>query len=166
MWDILRWELNPPYRWKGWFLPGFLEELKEDKNHFFSLLLGLTPVTRRTKDKRGWGWHSRHYKAVQGYIHFSAVPNVPSNPVIWKKIWNYRSLPKIDLFIWTLMHGSTLIGKNLERRGFIGPFCCPLCILREETSQHLFLNYSFTQNIWEIMACPWFGDLDLPPSIQ
>ena len=58
---------------------------------------------------------------MQGYNLFSAFPNVPNNPLIWKRAWNVKSLLKIDMFSSTVVHGSILIGDNIEKIGFVGP---------------------------------------------
>ena len=86
LWDISNWELSPPYRWTGWNLLDYSEELKEEKDMFLSLLSTMDPMSRKTKDKHGWGWRSRHYTAAHGYSLFSAIPNAFVNPLIWKKI--------------------------------------------------------------------------------
>ena len=70
------------------------------------------------------------------------------------------------MFIWTSVHESVLTGVNLERRGFEGPFHCLLCNRSKETIQHLFLNCSFARKVWELLVCPWFGNLDLPGNIH
>ena len=89
-------------------------------------LAGLAPINKSKKDKRGWGRHSGKYSTAEGYQRFSANYNVPVNPRIWNNLWNYSTLPKIEMFSWTLMHEKVLTGKNLEKRGFASPFRCPL----------------------------------------
>jgi len=79
-------------------------------------------IKERKKDKRGWGSLSGKYTTTTGYKSFTTVPHVPPDPIIWK------SIPKIDMFVWTLAHKSILTGENLRRRGWEGPSRCPLCI--------------------------------------
>jgi len=86
-------------------------------------LKGKSPLKEGKKDKRGWGVSSGVYSTTIGYHHTTAVPHVPPDPAIW----TYKSIPKIDLFVWTLAHRGILTGENLRRRDWEGPHKCPLC---------------------------------------
>ena len=68
-----------------------------------------------------------------------------------------QSLPKIDLFIRTLLHGRILTGENLEKRGVAGPFRCPLCAAGGETITHLFLHCPYANLVWNAMLKRWGG---------
>ena len=102
LWDISTWESAAPNRWDGWAVPACPEELEEDKNRLLIHLAGLAPLAKFKKDRRGWD--SGTYTALAGYQRFAASYNVPANPKKWNILWNCSSLPKIDLFIWTLLH--------------------------------------------------------------
>jgi hypothetical protein len=65
------------------------------------------------------------------------------NPTLWKEVWRHKSIPKINMFIWTLVHNAILTGDNLKRKGWEGPTRCPFCISNEETMAHILLNCSF-----------------------
>ena len=80
---------------------------------------------------------------------FAATYMVPANPVIWNHNWKNRTLPKIDVFMWTLIHQRLLTGENLEKRGIVGPFRCPLCAVNSESISHLFFNCTYTVSIWK-----------------
>jgi len=54
------------------------------------------------------------------------------------------------MFIWTLAHKSILTGENLRRRGWEGPYRCPLCLHTEETIDHLLINCDFSKEIWRL----------------
>ena len=91
-------------------------------------MAGLAPVAKFKKDRHGWGRNSGSYMAFEGYQSLAKNYNVPSNPAIWNYLWNCRTLPKIEMFNWTLMHKRVLTGENLQKRGFVGPFRCPLYV--------------------------------------
>jgi hypothetical protein len=40
--------------------------------------------------------------------------------------------------------------KNLGRRGWEGPYGCPLSFQEEETIDHLLLNYVFSEEVWQL----------------
>jgi hypothetical protein len=46
------------------------------------------------------------------------------------------------------VHGKVLTGENLLKRGFQGPFRCPLCEKNYESIQHLFWDCEFTKQVW------------------
>jgi hypothetical protein len=75
------------------------------------------------------------------------VPHAPPNPVFWKGVWKIKSLPKVDMFVWTLSHGSILTRENLKKRGLAGPSNFPLCISSKETYDHLFLGCPFEKEV-------------------
>ena len=128
------------------------------------LLQGKSPISARSKDKRGWGSGSGKYTAAAGYAAILEMPWVPLNPAPWKALWNFLSIPKIDIFIWTLLHNSILTNDNLKRKGWEGPSRCPLCKRTEENAHHLFITCEFTQEVWRIMLGPIV--VSLPNSIM
>jgi hypothetical protein len=86
------------------------------KNRLLSSLQVYAPIAATAKDMRGWGSKSGLYSSTQSYSLYGEVPNVPPNLVVWKHIWHFKSLPKIDIFVWTLTRGSILSGENLEKK--------------------------------------------------
>jgi hypothetical protein len=71
---------------------------------------------------------------------------------IWSKVWNPALWPKISTFLWLVVHNRTLTWDNLQKRGFIGPSCCVLCLQHEETKEHLFNGCQYSQQIWDYGA--------------
>ena len=126
----------------------------------------IAPISKKSRDRHGWGEKYGRYSMSEGYQRFSAGYNVPANPKHWNYNWNNTSLPKIDLFIWTLLHGKILIGENLEKRGLAGPFRCPLCAEADETTTHMFLQCPYANSIWNVVLNRWGGLGRLPVSIH
>ena len=87
---------------------------------------------------------------------------MPPNPGPWKGLWNYQSIPKIDIFIWTVLHNGILTTDNLRRKGWALPSRCPLCCCAEENVEHLFLCCDFTKEVWK--AILWPNAVNLPDS--
>ena len=79
-------------------MPECPEELKIEKNLLLNHLVGLALMAKSRKDRRGWGRQFGRYSASEGYQRFSANNNVPANPKIWNYLWNYSTLPKIEMF--------------------------------------------------------------------
>jgi hypothetical protein len=92
--------------------------LEEEWINLKNLLQGKTPLCEKRKDKIGWGHRAGPYTTVAGYSHLASTPQVPPDPVIWKAIWTVKSLPKIDMFVWTVAQKGVLSGENLRKRGW------------------------------------------------
>ena len=103
---------------------------------------------------------------TEGLKKIAAIPTVPCNPTIWKRLWDKKTLPKIDIFSWMLVHGMIRTEENIEMRGFVGPFRCPLCSEHNETIQHLFFECSYASNVWKQMKIPWLEAIQLLSKIQ
>jgi hypothetical protein len=67
----------------------------------------------------------------------------------WDKLWNNPHWPKIKIFQWLILHNQILTWKNLRKRGFIGPSRCHLCQAKEETTNHLLDECTYTTEIWD-----------------
>lgn len=48
-----------------------------------------------------------------------------------------------------LMHKKEKTGDNLSKRGIYGPHWCSLCYKSQETMEQLFVDCSFSQEVWD-----------------
>ena len=78
----------------------------------------------------------------------------PGADKIWKKVWHTNSIPKVNSFIWILLHNKILTAENLRKRGINGPSRCTLCNLDEETTSHLFLHCKTSLLVWRYVLPP------------
>jgi ribonuclease HI/exonuclease III len=154
LWDISTWKNDEKRSWEGWDLGNYPEELNDEASILLDLLQGNSPLSAGERDKRGWGTNSGVYTAAAGYKIVTSAPWVPPNPGPWKALWNFPSIPKVDLFAWTLLHNSILTFDNLQRRGWEGPSRCPLCTQSEETIAHLLFNCDYSKRVWELLVGP------------
>jgi hypothetical protein len=67
----------------------------------------------------------------------------------WGKIWSNPQWPKIKMFEWLVLHNRILTWENLRKRGYIGPSRCHLCQAKEETTNHLLDECSYTTELWD-----------------
>ena len=148
--DISSWSSDEEESWANWNLGDYPHELKEEAANLLNLLQGKSPISARAKDKRSWGSRSGNYTAVEGYAAILEVPWAPPNPGPWKALWRFASIPKNDIFIWTVLHSSILTGEKLKSKGWEGPSRCPLCNQAEETIDHLFISCEFTKEVWSL----------------
>jgi hypothetical protein len=151
LFDISTWNENGS--WKEWSLGGVPTHMSSQAQILFSTLKGAAPILRDIPDSRGWGTNG--YSVKEGYNMLLSSLRVLQNSTKWKNVWSQDSLPKINIFIWSLAHGKILTGENLMKRGFHGPFNCPLCQTSQDTIQHLFWDCPFSTTVWNVA----FGDL-------
>jgi hypothetical protein len=85
---------------------------------------------------------------------------------VWRTIWNTDGLPKINIFCWIIAQGKLLMGENSSKRGFQGSFRCALCLKILETSQHLFLEYEFSIQVWKLVYLELYHKIVWPTNIK
>ena len=74
---------------------------------------------------------------------------------LWSKAWIKGLTPKINIFFWILLQKKILTQDNLQKRGInVVNWCC-LCKKDLEDSDHLFLNYNYSQNVWNYILKFW-----------
>ena len=104
--------------------------METTKNLLFTSLHGKTPINKSSKDHIGWGKNGM-YTVKEGYKKLNMEPM--ANESLWKKVWHSDNIPKVNSFIWTLMHNKLLTAENLKKRGIAGPSRCALCNSESET---------------------------------
>ena len=82
LWSISNWELESPYHWTGWALPSYPAEIEEENKTLITHLAGIAPVSKKLKDRRGWGRRIDSYTMAEDYLLYSKNYNVPNNPDI------------------------------------------------------------------------------------
>jgi hypothetical protein len=84
-----------------------------------NVINGCAPKSQTDKNFKGWG--SSDYIVNKGYK--SMQENVVSYPkvVVWNSVWHNDGMPKVNSFIWLLVHGRILMAENLRKRGIVGP---------------------------------------------
>lgn len=63
----------------------------------------------------------------------------------WRKVWFGLIPPKVEIFVWQLLHGRLPVRSNLAARGIIddGYISCPFCGVNEESVKHIFFDCMF-----------------------
>jgi hypothetical protein len=163
--DISIWGEDRHQSWQGWEVSNLPPDLEGEWGTLKHCLQGKAPLKKKGKDKRGWGINAKEYTTAIGYRLLYKIPTAPENPLIWKAIWHSKSIPKIDLFTWTLAHNNILTGEILQRKGWAGPHRCPLCQQAEETTNHLLLNCAFSKEVWKLTLGSG-AEVNLPEDIK
>ncbi|KAL4346749.1 hypothetical protein GQ457_17G015740 [Hibiscus cannabinus] len=92
-------------------------------------------------------------KAMKALICANSVSQVN-----WKKVvWIGLAPPKVEAFVWLLLHNRAPVKVELLKRGVrsIGDDICPLCSRSRETVDHLFFTCIVSWQIWSLVANYW-----------
>ena len=97
----------------------------------------------------------------------------------FRDIWFGHCPPKVEMFVWQLIHGRILVKEVLLIFGvqLVDDLLCPLCAEKMESIDHLFLLCGWAWNIWQccmrwwgVFCCPsrsivewWKGWMNLCP---
>jgi hypothetical protein len=106
------------------------------------------PPQEKGKRQTRLGSECRGLHYCSRYHLLKAIPNVPTNPGIWKAIWSFQNHPKdrhVHLDSGSQKHPN---GRKPQKRGWEGPYRCPLCCHSEETIDHLLINCDFSKEVW------------------
>ncbi|OVA14031.1 Reverse transcriptase zinc-binding domain [Macleaya cordata] len=67
----------------------------------------------------------------------------------WKAYWQLKGIsPRVHLFLWHVLHKSIALHSTMAR--FISSIdpSCPLCYLKPETADHIFLKCDVARQVW------------------
>ena len=73
------------------------------------------------------------------------------SPAIWHSVWQASCMPKVNFFVWLLLKNKPLIGENLLKHGFYGPFCYCFCKSALEAANPLLVECVFSRNAWAMV---------------
>ena len=127
------------------------------------IILSLKLYSSATQDFQGW-----HYSETGIYSVKSAYwlanqlfmdptiqpPPPPGNARTKAKIWKIKTAPKIKHFLWQLLSEALAIGDNLRRRHIRNQPQCHRCCQDDETTQHLFFDCFYAQQVWRASGIP------------
>ena len=102
LWDILTWRNDESKSWSRWEIASLPHELEEEWSSLKEALQGRTPLREKKKDKIGWGSNAGIYTSARGYRHLVPSLQASQDSAAWKVIWVVKTLPKVDLFVWTV----------------------------------------------------------------
>jgi hypothetical protein len=148
LYDLSKWDQHGD--WAGWDFHGVLARLSLQQSMLIDLLEDAALVNRTMKDSWGWG-QTGVYTIAARYKVLQASRNSSQTLAFWKNVWEPLAIPKVNFFIWTLVHNELLKGDNLDKRNIAGPHRCVLCNNNFETTQHLFMDCIFAKEVWGLI---------------
>ncbi|XP_042474834.1 uncharacterized protein LOC122056934 [Macadamia integrifolia] len=79
-------------------------------------------------------------------------PKVPWFSLIWGK----KMQPRVSIFGWRMVHDKLPTDDAIQKRGIVLVSKCSLCGMEAETSSHIFLQCSYSEEIW-LFFCGCFN---------
>ncbi|XP_042479159.1 uncharacterized protein LOC122060066 [Macadamia integrifolia] len=79
-------------------------------------------------------------------------PKVPWFSLIWGK----KMQPRVSIFGWRMVHDKLPTDDVIQKRGIVLVSKCSLCGMEAETSSHIFLQCSYSEEIW-LFFCGCFN---------
>lgn len=77
------------------------------------------------------------------------------NLPFWSQAWVKGLIPKVNIFLWALLQNKILTLDNLQKRGINLVNRCILCKNGFEDRDHLFMNCSYSQQVWTEILLYW-----------
>ncbi|CAN0884957.1 Putative ribonuclease H protein At1g65750 [Linum grandiflorum] len=96
-----------------------------------------------------WPLHSSGAFSVRSFMKVLRKQTFPGEDDFPAScIWRKEVPKKIQGFMWLVYLGRILTMDNLQKRGLIAPNRCSLCKRAAESIDHIFLECSYSQKIW------------------
>lgn len=110
-----------------------------------------------------WGLNSSGTFTVKSATWLAHGINPDKSTWKGKWIWKVDVPPKIQIFLWQVIHNSLSVRNTLFKRHIIPFNTCALCDTRIETIDHLFLSCPKTKELWTLSLTKHW--LDAPVSV-
>ncbi|CAL2253031.1 unnamed protein product [Prunus armeniaca] len=109
-------------------------------------------------DRVVWPWSSDGLYSIKSGYHFlrSREHNDSSMgqsshmipDLVWKLIWNLKTLPKIKLFCWRVLNKAVATRLELYKKHCASSPLCPICEQAEESIEHTLFLCPWTHTVW------------------
>ena len=160
-WEGYNWIWS--FEWQRTLRPRDLAEKKELDN----LLSSVCPA-HETNDKCIWAYNKAGIFSTKSVtLELDKLGPLPQQDAI-KGLWRGLVPHRIEIFVWTALLGRINTRNKLASLGIIPPESdvCPLCSASSETSAHLLLHCSFSQQLWYWWLDLWHVKWAFPNSLR
>lgn len=142
---------HQPDSWISSASLGLNPVLTGEWNNFRLALTHLGIRLTGTEDQLHWSGGDRSGKLTAQNVYFAIFNTLwHINITGWKKrSWTRRILLKVKLFTWLLSEYKLNTWDTLQKKGRAGPSFCHLCRINLKTTNHLFIDCSFTRRVWQ-----------------
>ena len=156
--EVGEWEENR-WRWNlSWRRDMFQWETDLEVDMLSRLSMGA--ICKDSFDQLLWKGDQKGTFSVKSAYSMLANHQIPaSRESVFSLLWQAKAMPKVLTTAWRILIDRIPSRVNLFRRGVpVTSTRCALCNLSEESSQHLFLECVFAQQVWS-RCYRWIGIL-------
>ncbi|XP_018461258.1 uncharacterized protein LOC130507194 [Raphanus sativus] len=157
--------IGPPTReTQNWSVSSLIDPISKEWNvkairetlpQYEGAICKLIPSFFELDDERVWLLNaSGVYTTKSGYaVAKLCTGNISDQSFSWKScIWNVKTSPKIQHFLWKANSKALPVGSLIESRGISVSPECKRCGARE-TELHVLLQCPFAERVWELTPC-------------
>lgn len=105
------------------------------------------------------------YSVKEGYAVLAQYKYSIEPPHAFSFCWNNKILPKAGSFAWMALHNRILTSDHLVKLNIVDPFKCPLCDVKFEIVDHLFVQCIVANQCWNFIKNKLQLSIPLPNSI-
>ena len=148
------WE-GEEWRWRlNWRRNRFVWEDQQEEQLIRSLVN--TSLNREIQDQKVWNGEEFSVKNAYECLSNYATSN---DKDVFELLWLAKAVPKVLITAWRALLGRLPTKVNLSRRGVVvNDNICVLCLDKEESNQHLFMECKIAYQVWNY-CLRWFGVL-------
>ncbi|GLT63476.1 hypothetical protein SLA2020_360390 [Shorea laevis] len=112
--------------------------------------IAATPIQKHSSEEDSFIWNSSSNGNFSMKSAYYMAKNIQwSHGDDWSWIWKVSTIPKIQYFLWLLMHGRLLTLDTLAQWGVVQNSGCPRCSNGPETLNHLFRECQYASLFWD-----------------
>ncbi|KAK3189704.1 hypothetical protein Dsin_029265 [Dipteronia sinensis] len=148
-------------------LPRTLFDWKIEQWRCFKVCLESLSIVDNVQDTIGWSHDPTGSFTVKSFWRCYEGGNARGQSN-FTGVWQGVCPPKIEVFVWHLLHGRTLVKDVLHRLGsqVDSNVRCPICQESEESIDHLFLSCKWANSLWHRCMKWWDVSVCLPRSLK
>ena len=140
---------------------------KVEEAHFLSLLEVLNGIDIAGEGQDSWRWGPSRDGTFLVSSFFSTLSVAPTPSRSWSSLWKMKAPPRVlaFTFTWLAFRNKLLTMDNLRWRNMIIVNACPLCLVDEESVNHL-LHRKLTNAHWSSTLKEFNFSWVLPQSLS
>jgi len=111
------------------------------------------PLKRETNDIQVWGEKANKKYTVNSAYECLAKQTRGTQQAAFELVWKAKAFPNVLTTTWRVLIDRIPTREGLCRRGVPA---CVLCLVKEESCQHLFIDFKYAQLVWSL-CLKWLG---------
>lgn len=132
-----------------WNLPPPRSDVVVDLHAFLTTIP--VPTEEAGADYYSWTVDGEDFSVFPSSKTWSILRESQPQQAWYSAIWFKGHIPKHAFTMWVAVQDRLPTRCRLSSWGILTPLTCCLCLAADETRDHLFIDCSFTKDIWKMM---------------